>query len=452
MNQSYNKFIEELSWRGILFNITEGAKEMLSKKMTIGYIGFDPTADSLHIGNLVPIIVLKHFQQSGHKPIALVGGATGMIGDPSGKAAERILLNEHDLNKNIEGIKKQLTQLLDFNSPQPNAALLLNNYDWFKHIAFIDFLRDTGKHITVNYMMAKDSVKKRIQSETGISYTEFAYQLMQGYDFYHLFVQYQCALQMGGSDQWGNMITGIELIRKKCGGEASVLTCPLITKHDGSKFGKTEKGNIWLDPEKTSPFYFYQFWLNSSDEDAIKWIKIFTFLDEPSIEAIIKEHQQDPSKRVLQKKLASEVTQFIHGEDALHKALQATISLFDNKQKSIVDMTFEEIRQIEGIKEINITSSATSKTNGDKFHPHYYPNLDTIDTSSLLVKEEIFNSKSEVRKMIQNGGLKINREKITEANTPIKDYYIKVKNNDPIEAICLVQKGKKDFYLIKYYK
>jgi tyrosyl-tRNA synthetase len=296
--------IEELRWRGMIQDIMPGTEEQLKKEMTTGYIGFDPTADSLHIGSLVPILLLVHFQRAGHKPIALVGGATGMVGDPSGKSEERNLLSEEVLQKNVEGVKSQLMRFLDFDPSLPNGAEMVNNYDWFKSISFIDFLRDAGKYITVNYMMAKESVRKRIEGETGISYTEFAYQLMQGYDFYWLYQHKNCKLQMGGSDQWGNMTTGTELIRRKAAGEAYVFTNPLITKSDGGKFGKTESGNVWLDPERTTPYQFYQFWLNASDNDAEKWIRIFTFLSKNETESIIAAHHGDPGSRILQKRLA----------------------------------------------------------------------------------------------------------------------------------------------------
>src|ERR1700710_1372816 len=296
--------IEELKWRGMLQDIMPGTEEQLSREMTAGYIGFDPTADSLHIGSLVPILLLVHLQQAGHKPFALVGGATGMVGDPSGKSEERNLLSEEVLAVNLQGVKKQLERFLDFNPERPNAAELVNNYDWFKNFSFLDFIRDVGKHITVNYMMAKDSVKKRLEGDSGMSFTEFTYQLVQGYDYYWLYTHHNCKLQMGGSDQWGNITTGTELVRRKAGGEAFAFTCPLLTKSDGGKFGKTEKGNIWLDKEKTSPYHFYQFWLNASDEDATKWIRIFTFLGKDEIDLIVSEHQKDAAKRFLQKALA----------------------------------------------------------------------------------------------------------------------------------------------------
>src|SRR5688572_20869711 len=314
--------IEELQWRGMIQDIMPGTEDQLNKEMTTGYIGFDPTSDSLHIGSLVQIILLLHLQKAGHKPIALLGGATGMIGDPSGKSQERMLLSEEILQYNLEGIKKQLKKFIDFDSAKSTAAELVNNYDWFKAISVLDFLRDAGKHITVNYMMSKDSVRKRIESETGISFTEFTYQLIQGYDFYWLYQNKNCKLQIGGSDQWGNITTGSEIIRRKTGNESFAFTCPLITKSDGGKFGKTETGNIWLDTDKTTPYQFYQFWFNAADTDAEKWIKVFTFLNKEEVEAIIKEHQVDPGRRLLQKKLAEEVTIFIHGRQEYEKAIQ----------------------------------------------------------------------------------------------------------------------------------
>src|SRR5688500_12957624 len=320
--------IEELRWRGMIQDIMPGTEDQLNKEMTTGYIGYDTTSDSLHIGSLVPILLLLHLQKAGHKPIALLGGATGMIGDPSGKSQERILLSEEILQYNLEGIKKQLKKFLNFDTTKATAGDLVNNYDWFKEISVLEFLRDAGKHITVNYMMSKDSVRKRIESETGISFTEFTYQLIQGYDFYWLFQNKNCKLQMGGSDQWGNITTGTELIRRKTGGEAFAFTCPLITKADGGKFGKSEGGNIWLDAEKTTPYQFYQFWLNASDADARKWISIFTFLTQEEIYAVIVEHDLDASKRVLQKRLAQEVTVFVHGEEAYKKAVETTETLF----------------------------------------------------------------------------------------------------------------------------
>src|SRR3954465_1775511 len=308
-------FVEELRWRGMLHDIMPGTEELLNKSMVSGYIGFDPTAGSLHVGSLAQIMTMIHFQKAGHKPYALVGGATGMVGDPSGKSEERNMLSEETLQKNQSGVKAQLEKFLDFDPNKPNAAVMVNNFDWFKNISFLDFIRDAGKHITVNYMMAKDSVKKRLEGENGMSFTEFTYQLVQGYDFYWLNKHKNCKLQMGGSDQWGNIVTGTELVRRKSGNEAFAFTCPLITKADGSKFGKTEKGNIWLDPQKTSPYQFYQFWLNASDADAEKWIRIFTFLPFEDIEKITNEHEKNPSHRFLQKRLAEETTAFVHGKD-----------------------------------------------------------------------------------------------------------------------------------------
>ncbi len=315
-------FIEELRWRGMIQDIMPGTEEQLKKEMTSAYIGFDPTADSLHIGSLVPILLLVHLQKAGHKPYALVGGATGMVGDPSGKSEERNLLSEEVLKHNQEGVKKQLMQYLNFDPSLKNAAEMVNNYDWFKDFSFLHFIRDVGKHITVNYMMSKDSVKKRLEGETGMSFTEFTYQLVQGYDFYWLYQNKNCKLQMGGSDQWGNIVTGTELIRRKAGGEAFAFTCPLITKADGGKFGKTESGNIWLDPNRTTPYQFYQFWLNASDTDAEKWIKIFTFLTQAEIDSILDEHKKDAGKRLLQKSLAAEITTFVHGKEELTKAIE----------------------------------------------------------------------------------------------------------------------------------
>ena len=337
------KLLDELKWKGMIQDIMPGTEEQLNKEMTAGYVGFDPTADSLHIGSLVPILLLVHLQRAGHKPYALVGGATGMVGDPSGKSEERSLLSEEILSHNQEGVKRQLMQFLDFDPAKPNCAEMVNNYNWFKKMSFLTFIRDIGKHITVNYMTSKDSVKKRLEGETGMSFTEFTYQLVQGYDFYWLYKNKNVKLQMGGSDQWGNIVTGTELIRRKDGGEAFAFTCPLITKADGGKFGKTEKGNIWLDPAKTSPYQFYQFWLNASDADAEKWIRIFTFLDKATVDSLIAEHINDAAKRSLQKKLAEEVTKFVHGEEELKKAIETTEKLFSNQHAPAEYLTIDEL-------------------------------------------------------------------------------------------------------------
>jgi len=422
--------IEELTWRGMLQDIMPGTEDQLNKEITTGYIGFDPTADSLHIGSLVPILLLVHLQKAGHRPVALVGGATGMVGDPSGKSEERNLLSEEALQKNVDGIRRQLEKYLDFNPSNPSAARMVNNYDWFKNISFIHFLRDVGKHITVNYMMSKDSVRKRIEGETGISYTEFAYQLMQGYDYLWLYENMGCKLQMGGSDQWGNITTGSELIRRKAGGEAFAFTCPLITRADGGKFGKTEKGNVWLDAEKTSPYHFYQFWLNASDADAEKWIRIFTLLSKDEIEQLSSEHQNDPSQRILQKKLAEEVTSFIHGKDELEKAIQTTAKLFSgNAAENIRELNEEELLQsLEGVAIFNVS--------GDRL-------ASGVDITSLLAETGIFPSKGEARKMVTGGGVSINKEKLSDANVQIDRTYLLH------DKYILVQKGKKNYYLIK---
>ncbi|MBC7950111.1 MAG: tyrosine--tRNA ligase [Chitinophagaceae bacterium] len=422
------KLIDELRWRGMIQDIMPGTEDQLNKEMTTGYIGFDPTADSLHIGSLVPILLLVHFQKAGHKPIALVGGATGMVGDPSGKSEERNLLSEDILQKNIAGVRAQLEKFLDFDPSRPNAAEMANNFDWFKSISFIDFLREAGKHITVNYMMAKDSVKKRIEGDTGISYTEFAYQLMQGYDFYWLYKNKQCKLQMGGSDQWGNMTTGTELIRRKVGGEAYVFTNPLITKADGGKFGKTEKGNVWLDAEKTSPYQFYQFWLNSSDEDAEKWIKIFTFLPQAEINELLKEHKKDPGQRGLQKRLGKEITTFVHGAGEYDKAIETTQKLFSNQQAPAESLTIEDLEGMEGVVKSDYAMSRIDAG---------------IDVVSFLAETGIFPSKGEAKKTMMGGGVSINRKKIDNLQLAI----------DPTLLLhgkyLLVQKGKKNYFLVK---
>jgi tyrosyl-tRNA synthetase len=420
-------FIEELRWRGMIQDIMPGTEELLSKEMVSGYVGFDPTADSLHIGSLVPILLLAHLQKAGHKPIALVGGATGMVGDPSGKSEERNLLSEETLRRNQEGIKRQLEKFLDFDCGD-RSALMVNNYDWLKEYSFLDFIRDIGKHITVNYMMSKDSVKKRIEGDTGMSFTEFTYQLVQGYDFYWLYENKNCRLQMGGSDQWGNIVTGTELIRRKGGGEAFAFTCPLITKADGGKFGKTEKGNIWLDPVKTSPYQFYQFWLNASDEDAGKWIKIFTFLPKHEVETILSDHKIDASKRILQKRLAEEVTGFVHGTDELAKAIETTEKLFASQNTAADSLSIEDLEGMEGVVKSDFAKEKIESG---------------IDIVSFLAETNIFPSKGEARKMVQGGGVSINRKKVesekskVESSLLLHDRYI------------LVQKGKKNYYLVK---
>lgn len=419
--------IEELRWRGMIQDIMPGTEEQLNKEMTTGYIGFDPTADSLHIGSLVPILLLVHFQKAGHKPIALVGGATGMVGDPSGKSEERNLLSEEVLQKNVAGVRAQLEKFLDFDPAKPNAAEMANNYDWFRNISFIDFLRDAGKHITVNYMMAKDSVKKRIEGETGISYTEFAYQMMQGYDFYWLYQHKNCKLQMGGSDQWGNMTTGTELIRRKMGGEAFVFTNPLITKADGGKFGKTESGNVWLDPVRTSPYQFYQFWLNATDTDAEKWIKIFTFLSKEDIDVLIEVHKGDPGKRILQKELAKRVTEFVHGHQALNEAIAITQSFFTNQTAPAESLSIEDLEKMDAVSFDFANDKITAG----------------IDIVSFLAETGIFPSKGEARKTVQGGGVSINRKKVENVQMTV-DSSLLLHNK-----YILVQKGKKNYYLVK---
>jgi len=422
--------IEELNWRGMLQDIMPGTAELFDRETVTGYIGFDPTADSLHIGSLVPILLLVHLQRAGHRPIALVGGATGMVGDPSGKNDERNLLDEDSLRHNVQGIRAQLEKYLDFDPGHPSAAKLVNNYDWFRDISFIHFLRDVGKHLTVNYMMSKDSVRKRIEGETGISYTEFAYQLMQGYDFYWLYQNMGCKLQMGGSDQWGNITTGAELIRRKAGGEAFAFTCPLITKADGGKFGKTEKGNVWLDPDKTSPYHFYQFWLNATDADAERWIRIFTFLSREETETLTGLHRADPGKRLLQQRLAGEVTRFIHGQEELDKAIQTTEKLFSgNAAENIRELDEEQLLQsLEGVPVHEVPEEVLIKG---------------IDALTLLADTGIFPSRGEARKMIHGGGVSLNKEKITDVNKLVD------AGSLLHGKYLLVQKGKKNYYLIK---
>ena len=425
-------FIEELTWRGMIHNIMPGTDEQLKKEMTTAYLGIDPTADSLHIGHLCGVMMLRHFQRCGHRPIALIGGATGMIGDPSGKSAERNLLDEATLRHNQEAIKKQLARFLDFESDAPNRAELVNNYDWMKDITFLDFAREIGKHITVNYMMAKDSVQKRLNGEArdGLSFTEFTYQLLQGFDFLHLYQEKNCRLQLGGSDQWGNITTGSELVRRKAGGEVFALTCPLITKADGGKFGKTESGNVWLDARYTSPYKFYQFWLNVSDADAEKYLKIFTFLSKEEIETLADEHAADPGLRPLQMRLAKEVTVMVHGEDAYNAAVDASRILFSNDTRDAL-MSLDEntlLDLFEGVPRFSISREKLDA------------GLPLLDF--LAVETKVFPSKGEARKMVQGGGVSINKEKISDpaasigAEALIGGKYI------------LVQRGKKNYFLV----
>ena len=425
-------FVEELKWRGMIHDIMPGTEEQLQKEMTTAYLGIDPTADSLHIGHLVGVMILKHLQRCGHRPIALVGGATGMIGDPSGKSQERNLLDEATLRHNQECIKRQLSKLIDFDSDAPNAAILVNNYDWMKEFSFLEFIRDVGKHITVNYMMAKDSVKKRFNGEgDGMSFTEFTYQLVQGYDFYHLYEAHGCKLQLGGSDQWGNITTGTELIRRKKGAnDAFALTCPLIKKADGTKFGKTESGNVWLDARYTSPYKFYQFWLNVSDEDAKSYIRIFTLLDKETIDSLIADHETAPHERKLQKRLAEEITVMIHSREEYEKAVAASGILFGANAgealKSIDEVTFLQV--FEGVPQYKVAAAEVAEG---------------VDFLSLCVeKAPIFPSKGELRKLIQGGGISLNKEKVT-------DPYQAVSTANLIAGkYLLVQKGKKNYYLI----
>jgi tyrosyl-tRNA synthetase len=420
--------VEELRWRGLVADMMPGTEEQLNKEMTTGYIGFDPTAPSLHVGSLLPILLLVHLQKAGHRPVALIGGATGMIGDPSGKSAERSLLDEETLARNVAGIRAQLEKFLDFDPGRPNAARLVNNYDWFKDISFIGFLRDVGKHITVNYMMAKDSVRKRIESETGISYTEFAYQLMQGYDFYWLYQHMHVKLQMGGSDQWGNMTTGSELVRRKAGGEAFVITCPLVTKADGTKFGKSEGGNVWLDPELTSPYQFYQFWLNASDADAEKWVKMFTFLDQPTIEQLIADHRQNPGARQLQKVLAREVTSFVHGAEEYEKAIATTEKLFAHRTAPAESLSLEDLEQMEGVQKVDYPRERLAAG---------------VDIVTFLAETAILPSKGEARKMVQGGGISLNRRKVEATDLQVASSHLLH------DTYLLLQKGKKHYYLVK---
>lgn len=422
-------FVEELRWRGMLHDIMPGTEEELNKHMTSGYIGFDPTADSLHVGHLTQIMTLIHFQRAGHKPVALVGGATGMVGDPSGKSAERNLLSEDVLNHNVKCLEDQLKKFLDFNSG-PNSAEMVNNYDWFKNFTFLDFIRDVGKHLTVNYMMAKDSVKKRLEGETGMSFTEFSYQLVQGYDFYYLWKEKNCQVQMGGSDQWGNIVTGTELIRRKAAGNAFAITTQLIKKADGTKFGKTESGAIWLDPAKTSPYKFYQFWLNTTDSDAKSWIRIFTLKSQAEIEELEKEHDLAPHLRILQKALAEEITVRTHSFDSLQTALKTSDFLFGNGSLEFLNsLSKEDVLEVfEGLPQFSI--------NKDEF------SVGINATDLLAEKTTVFPSKGEARKMISGGGVFINKEKIA-------DPALILNAENLINGKFLVaQKGKKNYFLI----
>ncbi len=411
-------------------DIMPGTEELLAKEMVSGYIGFDPTSDSLHIGSLVPILLLVHLQRAGHKPYALVGGATGMIGDPSFKSEERNLLSEETLQHNLAGIKKQLGKFLDFSSDQPNKAEMVNNYDWFKDFSFLNFIRDVGKHITVNYMMSKDSVRKRLEGDSGMSFTEFTYQLIQGYDFYWLYQNKNCKLQMGGSDQWGNIVTGTEIIRRKAGGEAFAFTCPLLTKADGGKFGKTERGNVWLDPEKTSPYQFYQFWLNASDEDATRWIKIFTLLGKAEIDALIEAHAAAPHARALQKKLAEEITCFVHSREDYEFAVKASEILFGNAATEVLASLNEKqlLQVMDGVPTAEVAYSALKAG---------------YDLISFLADTAIFPSKGEAKKMVQAGGIAINKNKLSPDKTTVGTADL-LQNK-----YLLVQKGKKNYFLVK---
>ncbi len=422
-------FVEELRWRGMLHDIMPGTEEELNNQMTSGYIGFDPTADSLHVGHLTQIMTLIHFQRAGHKPFALVGGATGMVGDPSGKSAERNLLSEDVLNHNVKCLENQLKKFLDFNTGA-NSAEMVNNYDWFKQFTFLDFIRDVGKHLTVNYMMAKDSVKKRLEGETGMSFTEFSYQLVQGYDFYYLWKEKNCQIQMGGSDQWGNIVTGTELIRRKASGNAFAITTQLIKKADGTKFGKTESGAVWLDPAKTSPYKFYQFWLNTTDADAKSWIRIFTLKSKEHIEELEREHDLAPHLRTLQKALSEEITIRSHSAEALETALKTSEFLFGNGSLEFInDLTDEEVMDVfDGLPQFEISAAEFSAG---------------INLTDLLAeKTQVFPSKGEARKMISGGGVSINKEKVADpAQLFTKENLIRNK-------FLVAQKGKKNYYLI----
>lgn len=425
-------FVEEMRWRGMLHDMMPGTEEQLNKETTAGYIGFDPTADSLHVGHLMQVMTLLHFQRAGHKPVALVGGATGMVGDPSGKSAERNLLSEEALHYNVRCLETQLRRFLRFGDGSSDAVLV-NNYEWFSNFSFLHFIRDVGKHITVNYMMAKDSVKRRLDGENGMSFTEFSYQLVQGYDFYYLWKNHQCRVQMGGSDQWGNIVTGTELIRRKSQGEAFALTTNLIKKSDGTKFGKTESGAVWLDPKKTSPYRFYQFWLNASDEDAAAWIRIFTLLDKETIEALEQEHATAPHLRTLQKALAKDITCRVHSDEAFETAASASAILFSNgpaaEFEALEDATIEEI--FEGVPQFEISKADLSE------------GINVVDL--LGERTSVFTSKGEARKMIQGGGVSINRTKVEDIAMLVNvEQLLKHK-------YLIVQRGKKNYYLIKVH-
>ncbi len=427
-----NSFIQELKWRGMLQDMTPELEEHLAKGMASAYLGFDPTADSLHIGHLVGVMTLLHFQRAGHQPVALVGGATGMIGDPSFKSAERNLLDKQTLDHNVECIQKQLAKFLDFSGNQKNNARLVNNYDWISEFTFLDFIRDVGKHITVNYMMSKDSVKRRLEDGNGLSFTEFSYQLIQGYDFYHLWKNENCTIQLGGSDQWGNIVTGTELIRRMGGGSAFALTVPLITKSDGTKFGKTEGGSVWLDPEKTSPYAFYQFWLNVSDADASKYIRIFTVLDQSTVEKLEKEHAEAPHLRLLQKEIAKEVTCMVHSTEDYEMALKASEILFGKSSTedlaSLDERTFLAV--FEGVPQVQLSNSIFAQLEN------------VLDLLGEKTNFELFPSKGEARKMIQGGGVSINKEKVADPQAPLAFGLLQGK-------YLLVQKGKKNYVIVE---
>lgn len=420
--------IEELRWRGLIQDIMPGTEEQLCKEPTVAYVGFDPTAESLHIGSLIPIILLMHLQKKGHKPLALVGGATGMVGDPTGKSEERNLLSTEILNKNVAGIQKQLSKFIDFNAQHPNAAEMVNNFDWFKEISFIDFIREAGKHITVNYMMAKDSVKKRLEGDTGMSFTEFCYQLMQGYDYYYLYTQKNCKLQCGGSDQWGNIVTGTELIRRKANGEAFAFTCPLLKRADGKKFGKSEQGNVWLDPALTSPYQFYQYWLNTPDADAERFLKIFTFLSKEKIEDLAQQHKGNEHQRILQKKLAEELTCMVHSRSDYEFAVKASSILFSADTAHVLGELDETqlLQVMEGVP------------------THQMPRDQILssDLISVLTEAAQFSSKGEAKKMLAAGGISINKIKVPATETQIAEaQFLNGK-------YLLIQKGKKNYYLL----